>query len=171
MPECSFAFCGATRNLHKFPQDPDLRAQWTKFCFRQANWLPGPGARICREHFTPNSYSTQLNSLVSRLKKNAATELWAAAASKNSCSCYWSPAAPATSRMCYWCFSWPWLCLQGATGKKNFSGTMLMFYLPNFIRNLEKIDNPKPPIKTIFQSHIISVFLVLNKYCFGWGNS
>ena len=71
MPECSFAFCGATRNLHKFPCDPDLRAQWTNFCFRQANWLPGPGARICREHFTPNSYSTQPNSLVARLKKDA----------------------------------------------------------------------------------------------------
>ena len=71
MPGCSYAFCSAIRNLHKFPQDPDLRAQWIKFCFRQADWVPGPGARICREHFTSKSFFTNPNTLHTMLKKGS----------------------------------------------------------------------------------------------------
>ena len=72
MPGCSFAFCDATRNLHKFPRDPDVRAKWTKFCYRQPDWVPGPGARICREHFTPESYANRVKNL---LKKDAVPTL------------------------------------------------------------------------------------------------
>ena len=76
MPGCSFAFCDATRNLHKFPRDPDVRAKWTKFCYRQPDWVPGPGANICREHFTPESFSSQPpNSLKNCLKKDAVPTL------------------------------------------------------------------------------------------------
>ena len=76
MPQCSFAFCDGTRNLHRFPRDPDLRAKWTKFCYRQPDWVPGPGATICREHFTPESFSTQPpNSLKNFLKKDAVPTL------------------------------------------------------------------------------------------------
>ena len=75
MPQCSYVFCSSTRNLHGFPKDPDLRAKWTKFCFRQADWVPGPAANICREHFTPESYSTQPNSLKNFLKKDAVPTL------------------------------------------------------------------------------------------------
>ena len=72
MPGCSFAFCDATRNLHKFPRDPDVRAKWTKFCYRQPDWVPGPGATICREHFTPESYANRVKNL---LKKDAVPTL------------------------------------------------------------------------------------------------
>ena len=75
MPQCSYVFCSSTRNLHGFPKDPDLRAKWTKFCFRQADWVPGPAANICREHFTPESYSTQPNRLKNFLKKDAVPTL------------------------------------------------------------------------------------------------
>ena len=76
MPQCSFAFCDATKNLHGFPRDPDVRSKWTKFCYRQPDWVPGPGAKICREHFTPESFSSQPpNSLKNCLKKDAVPTL------------------------------------------------------------------------------------------------
>ena len=75
MPECSYVFCSSTRYLHGFPKDPDLRAKWIKFCFRQADWLPGPSAKICREHFTPESYSTRPNQRKNSLKKDAVPTL------------------------------------------------------------------------------------------------
>ena len=75
MPQCSYVFCSSTRNLHGFPKDPYLRAKWIKFCYRETDWLPGPSAKICREHFTPESYSTLPNHRKISLKKDAVPTL------------------------------------------------------------------------------------------------
>ena len=75
MPECSYVFCSSTRYLHGFPKDPDLRAKWIKFCYRETDWLPGPSAKICREHFTPESFSTLPNHRKISLKKDAVPTL------------------------------------------------------------------------------------------------
>ena len=75
MPQCSYVFCSSTRNLHGFPKDPYLRAKWIKFCYRETDWLPGPSAKICREHFTPESFSTLANHRKISLKKDAVPTL------------------------------------------------------------------------------------------------
>jgi len=68
MPICSVEGCSSLRELHVFPSDDYTRRRWIQFCGRSSSWAPGPGARICRLHFTSDSYATRLQKF---LKKGA----------------------------------------------------------------------------------------------------
>jgi hypothetical protein len=50
---CSVVCCRSEKNsLHSFPKDLHVRREWTLFCGRSSDWIPGPAAKICSIHFS-----------------------------------------------------------------------------------------------------------------------
>ena len=58
MPQCSLQSCRSYRNPTVFHLDEVVREKWILFCGRESSWRPGPGARLCKAHFTQSCFTT-----------------------------------------------------------------------------------------------------------------
>lgn len=41
----------------KFPKNPAVKEQWTKFCQRDSEWKPSLNSLVCSQHFAPTDFS------------------------------------------------------------------------------------------------------------------
>uniref|UniRef100_A0A8C6LWE6 THAP domain-containing protein 1 n=1 Tax=Nothobranchius furzeri TaxID=105023 RepID=A0A8C6LWE6_NOTFU len=57
---CSVVGCGSSVGLHSFPLDFEIRRQWLRAIGVQDNSQLPPGAVVCNQHFTRDSFANMM---------------------------------------------------------------------------------------------------------------